>query len=125
MANYDLRPDTFVDRTDGQTKSFTVIDHTKKPKVYYSGLDAPSDTQSLTEVRDELFKELFQYPAVLCPQYYVTLLLRGEGLDGIAWNEEAARNALYDMDHLFNLLNLLRNTYNLMRENDPTLPIIE
>lgn len=122
MANYDLRPNTYVDRADGQTKSFTTIDHSKKKKVYYE--DQETLDYNPEQIKEEQINELIKYPAFLCPPNELHLLIRGEGVDELNWNVTAFEPMPW-IDIMFTKT-LVKNGYELLHQSNPNqYPIIE
>ena len=119
--NYDLRPNTFVDRKDGLTKSFTTIDHSKKPKVFYED-QSPSDYKP-EEYKKKYIYLITRYPAVLCPKDMVHLIKRGQGMSKIEWNEDMLENLHWNM--LLNIYTIVKNSYQYHKDYDPTINIEE
>lgn len=117
--NYDLRPNTYVDRKDGLTKSFTVIDHSKKAKVFYED-PTPSDYNH-EDARLTLIKKILKYPAVLCPKDMIHLLKRGEGQSVILWNEDLLHNL--DWVGLYSVLTICSNGWKFHKEYNPLINI--
>lgn len=97
---------------DGQSKSFTFIDHDKKTKVSTGKVTK----KELAAIKDAnraykkfVIENILDIPASICPYEYQDFTVRGEGVSAILWNESMIRDEGLDIVKLTSLLNILEN----------------
>lgn len=101
---------------DGNSKSFTFVDHDIKSKFLADVPPPPENWEAIA--RQEYLKEILSFPAALCPEQFRSYVILGETpLGKIEWNEVMLSDPgipLMGGNGLIGLVVLLRNKHNLL-----------
>lgn len=97
---------------DGNTKSFTVINHDPKPtmNMYNPTQEEKKEVQlSLSEYKKSLQDYILGEHASLCPTpLQPTFIIRGENINEFKWNVKAVTDEGVSLDTLRDLSNLVQ-----------------
>jgi len=94
---------------DGQSRSFTFIDHDKKTKIATGSVEGA--TKQLAEDRKNLVDRILLLPASACPAIFSDFTVRGEA--GIHWNTAMISDAGMSMQQLNDIRTLTENRIDL------------
>lgn len=104
-------PDNYTDM-DGQTKTFTHINYSKKPKTFLYMQEDNAKEQHLKD-RERIQEEILALPASMFPKEFQDFVVRGESMDIMGWDENMIRDPGVPFITLLNLKTLTKNRIEL------------
>ena len=100
---------------DGNLKSFTFIDHDKKPTITTSTPLTDIEREDLkgwcNEYRKDLISRIINIPPIYCPMHCAEYTEHGD-VDKITWRVNMLENSGTPLDLLRSLCTILENTVN-------------
>jgi len=108
-SDFHTAPQNYQD-VDGM-KTFTVIDHDVKSKMYGKvSMKIDEYNEFLKQYRKELIERILAIPAVFCPEPFQSFVIRNADSPTIQWNEVMLRDEGVTQDNLRNLCIMLENS---------------
>ena len=118
-------PDNYTDM-NGQTKTFTHINYSNKPKITFNMKDENSISNHLDD-RKTLQQEILALPPSMFPPVFQDFIVRGADMDVMGWNEKMILDEGTPFNTLRNLKVLTENRFELhklglLHMNDLSFP---
>lgn len=114
MKEKNFEQDRHYDDLEGNVRTFTIRDYSKKTKVF---LDEKIDYNAiLSENRERVIKEILSlHPQVALPEWsmYVTKNIKAERFE---WDEKALRDAGLSLEILIMHKNVMSNRQKLIKK---------
>lgn len=94
---------------DGNTRTFTEVDHDPKTKINVPSEDGTNPTEELKKYRKLIIEKILSVYAGYCPTIFMDFTIRGEQQQSVTWDETMLRDEGTSTDRLTQLYTLASN----------------